>query len=148
MKAIFTFAVAVFLGFNVLAQDSQEGSRLPGQDEPVSSDILGAWRTLRPLSQNPYVVSYGSLNFLEDSMQFTVGCEYKNGVSLTARVEVPVKYYQGAIDILESAMAETRREGLNCIARVDAGAIRYRQIREDRMLLYNRQNGFQMEIIR
>lgn len=148
MKALITFAVAVFLGLNVLAQDSHEGSRPPGHDEPISSDIMGAWRTLRPLSQNPYVVSYGQLNFLEDSLQFTVGCEYKNGVSLTARVEVPVRYYRGSIEILESAMAEARKEGLNCIARVDAGAVRYRQIREDRMLLYNRQNGFQMEIIR
>ncbi len=113
-----------------------------------SADIYGEWHVEAPLADNNYVYTTGDLSFTEDSMSFVATCLYANGPELSAEVTSPVDYGFNHFNILQSQHSETRSGNANCAADLTAGLIEFRLYGNNRLVIFNRNTGFRMSLVR
>ncbi len=113
-----------------------------------SADIYGVWHVEAPLVDNNYVYTTGDLSLTEDSISFVATCLYSNGPELTAEVSSPVDYGTSHFNILQNHHTETSSGNANCVADLRAGLIEFRMYGSNRLVIFNRNTGFRMSLVR
>jgi hypothetical protein len=111
-------------------------------------DIYGSWRTEYPITQDPYVYSTGEIFFSDRSIWFQATCTYTNGPTLTAQVEAPIQIGPNFFNILENRYNESRFGRIGCVANLSAGPVEYQVYGPDRMVIFNRNTGWRMDLVR
>ena len=124
------------------------------QSREVSQDMYGWWQVQRPLADTPDFYSTGKIYFSDDAITFEATCSFARGPELKALASSPLAYAPGYFTILQSQHAVTSTGNSNCVADLTAGPIEYyfrssAQVSGvDHLVIFNRNTGFQMELVR
>lgn len=135
MKQLFVVLVSAFLAAPVLAHEGEH------------QDISGVWRTERPTTSTPYVVSYGEILIEEGRITYESTCSYDRGPVVKAAVDSAIEMKEHSFTILETRRLRTEERGYSCEAYLSAGHVEF-HVHGDKLVLSNRRIGWRMVFIR
>ncbi len=137
--------------FAVMALFAVSASAHPGD---LTSNIYGWWQVQRPLADDPTVYSTGKIYFSEDAITFETTCSFSRGPELRVQASSPINYDFNYFTILQSQHSVTQSGNVACVADLTAGPIEYYfetdayGVVADRLVIFNRNTGFRMNLVR